>query len=128
MKTMNDYTCHCTEEQTRRAYKLGAPIRKITNIFNVDNGEQFYRDNLLYVCMGDFCCVIPTTQQMIGWLREKGFWIYVKRYWQYNTFYACIEKQGLVRIECTDDFEKPEQAERAAIDAALDYLEKGGKL
>lgn len=128
---MQDYELRCTAEQTRRAYALGAPINDYDGvIYDFDERgcisvegtpvleiEQDEKRDWFY---------IPTTQQMIGWMREQGVWIYVKGYRQYNTFYACLQKQGLTRAEFTDDFEKPEQAELAAIDVALDYLEKKG--
>ena len=64
MKTISDYTIHCTEEQTKRAYKLGAPINKVFealaehSVYIEENGKVFYLE-------------IPTTRQIRRWLDEE---------------------------------------------------------
>lgn len=65
---MNEYTIYCTEEQTKKALELGAPLFRYTSIPNfaevieISNSEYYE---------------IPTGEQMIGWLKEQGIYIIV---------------------------------------------------
>lgn len=96
---MNDYTIYCTEEQTKKALELGAPIK--IECFSTATEDYWHE-------------VIPTTEQMINWLEEQGFYI------RLNTngcnveidFTCILELIGISRKEAT----------LAAIDAALEYL------
>lgn len=121
MKTMNDYTCHCTEEQTRRAYELGAPIEK--NYCETLNQTTSFSVDDMYL-------VIPTTQQMVNWLRDKfGVLVVTKYNSEKKVYFGCIKKFGdFAYIGVTDGYFSYDRAELAAIDAALDYLEKGGMI
>lgn len=58
MKTINDYTIHCTKEQTKLAMELGAPIEL--------KSEVYYPNGAAYPTN-------PTAEQMIGWLETQGF-------------------------------------------------------
>lgn len=127
---MNNYTIPCTAEQTKKALELGAPID--TEAFANDSRPHTTASNPK---RHDFIvnCVIPTTQQMIGWLEEQGFNVVIKaqpfkgcrcsRIWiskiyninspiNYNSYYYIHYKECFSRKE----------AILAAIDAALDYL------
>lgn len=116
---MNRFTIYCTEEQTKRAYKLGAPLE-------IGFGK------------GTICCQkldtegytqrkIPTTEQMIGWLEEQIDEIEVIHIcddygngWCYTIF-----DKGWCNVGFNRNFNSRKEAILAAIDAALDYLEKG---
>lgn len=103
---MNRYTIYCTEEQTKKALELGAPILKspiLEILRNEINVTGFILDNSIYW--------YPTAEQMISWLEEKGFYFHI------NTYGAAVEIDFKTIYE---DHNKPhKEAILAAIDAAL---------
>lgn len=118
---MKDYTIYCTEEQTKKALDLGAPIKQeyigkcITEgLPRVGcNTEEDVKD---YLC--------PTAEQMIGWLEEQDavcgivinyFHGVTLNHW---AFWAKMKDQVFMNEECNSR----KEATLAAIDAALDYL------
>lgn len=117
---MQDYELRCTEEQTIRAYKLGAPIGTTLNAF--ENGVWLAQVDNKYLQS-------ITTQQMINWLREeKGINIEIGHF-HYTYDYSvsiCINKFDRL-IAFHKEYMPYNQAELAAIDAALDYLEQKGE-
>lgn len=99
---MNRYEIRCTQKQAKKALRLGAPIRKAVYMADIENG---------------FMYLIPTAEQMIGFLRSKGFKFYFG------------DDSGYWRVSIDDDSWDGasgfcENKELAAIDAALDYLTK----
>lgn len=69
---MDRYTVYCTEEQTMKALELGAPIK--INSWPPINGEKFMwlsppKDAIAWDNSTN--CLIPTAEQMLGWLREE---------------------------------------------------------
>lgn len=123
---MEQYTIYCTEEQTRRAWLLDAPFKYCC-------GKEL--PDHKYICTTPLLShteviEVPTTQQMIGWLREEyNIQAFVSTL-AGNTASVFV-KNEFTMFNVNDDDEMPkrfdtyEQAELAAIDAALDYLEKG---
>lgn len=115
---MDKYTIYCTEEQTRTALKLGAPIETYKPIV-IDSkaGGSFTTPAIETV----------TAEQMIGWLEEqediKEIFVTIE---YINWHYAIILSSGRV-IECNDSYDSRKEATLAAIDAALDYLIKTKK-
>lgn len=113
---MEKYTIYCTEEQTKKAFELGAPIKTISYDPPVPSptGWVMHKGN---------CCKPPTTEQMIGWMEEQGFAIEIilsdeeEHPWTF-----VINKDEDV---CVYDTRK--EATLAAIDAALDYLNNSKK-
>ena len=106
---MNRYTICCTAEQTKKALELGAPIQ-----YASINDIRLER----YVCIDDECYTIPTTDQMIWWLRSKGIQFHFDdetNYW--NIGDATNDLTPLRRYGYSDN------KELSAIDAALEYLE-----
>lgn len=117
---MKEFTIYCTEEQTRRAYELGARIERhvvfcegCVRIGKTVNNERLYG-------------IAPTAEQMCGWLRERGLHayafpsngntgeIYIGEVDELtNNGFACL---------LSTEAKEPEQALLAAIDLALDYL------
>lgn len=103
---MNRYTIYCTEEQTKKALELGAPIEKRYNRFT------------------DFTeCILdkPTAEQMIMWLEEQEPISDIDVY-KYNNFWY-------YEVWCNEDSplkgrtnQGRKEATLAAIDAALEYL------
>lgn len=121
---MEKYTIYCTEEQTKKALKLGAPI---------DSSSVYYEGFEMIGHNEDYSyklyAIIPTAAQMIGWLEERGFvitltptikddesgytWIAHACYFQDVSIW--IDRKNLSRKE----------AMLAAIDAILNYLIEG---
>lgn len=67
---MNRYKIPCTEEQTKKALELGAPILLLPEEFYTE--EEHFRmeieGNNAYV-------ILPTAEEMIGWLEDQGMFI-----------------------------------------------------
>lgn len=131
---MNRYTIYCTEQQTKKALELGAPIEILPNYTE-------YKGFPLVKCKdgNDRPCIIPTVEQMINWLEEQGVYFEIG-YMQYfhveggkDIFdklaheyrIRIIDKTQLVSKE--SDFTSRQEDTLAAIDAALDYLTNNKK-
>lgn len=128
---MNQYTIYCTQEQTKKALELGAPIHRIPiggrdgskpSYFTKQPDEEGWAECPAYY--------IPTAEQMIGFLRENRLFIEVMM----NDTDAHKHFDGLVFINTTDEVlighepkETYKEATLAAIDAALDYLMENKK-
>lgn len=112
---MNQYTIHCTEEQTKKALELGAQIVILPNYTE-------YRVFPLVKCKdgNERPCVIPTSEQMIGWLETQGLFITIDKSDGGHIFYK-IRKGNKYICEWNSFSSRPE-ATLAAIDAALEYL------
>lgn len=113
---MNKYTIYCTEEQTRKALELGAPI-VITPMLNILRNEMGKAGYILDSSMYWF----PTTEQMIGWLEEKGLQIDADWSWagQITTY---VWDKAEHKHVYTSNANSRQEATLAVIDAALDYL------
>lgn len=108
---MNEYIIYCTEEQTKKALEFGAPIMVTDNLGDLVMANYFTNED------NHVATIIPTAEQMIGFLRSKGIQFHfddVKDYW-----YVVIDNKLL-----STGYDK--NKELAAIDAALDYLIKRG--
>lgn len=120
MRTITDYTIFCTEEQTKKALNLDAPLEigegKGTILCRYKNYHTYKR------------CIIPTAEQMINWLETtliygisisefEGEWIYSIR---------TVSSSSRIHNEYFPSSSRSE-ATLAAIDAALDYLSKNKK-
>lgn len=107
MKAISDYTIFCTEEQTRKALEVGAPIK--ATFLDIPNKFKYQG-----------CDVeIPTAEQMISWLEnlggieeitvcKTGMWIWGKNH---------------ILIDSSSNCSSRKESSLAAIDAALKYLE-----
>lgn len=101
---MKEFTIRCTLEQTKRALALGAPIE--IECFSTTTEDHWYE-------------VVPTTEQMIGWLRSQGFRFKIEELSDtvvayratFGYWYKCGQRNN------------PKGATHAVIDAALKYLE-----
>lgn len=126
MNTISDYSISCTAAQTQKALKLGAQIDTI----GCTRGEiPLLDDYVELVVMDDNTSIIgeiPTAEEMIGWLEEKGIFIEIKRFLGRYTFILFkIYEHGEINfsIRC-QDFPSRKETMLAAIDAALEYLQK----
>lgn len=128
MKTIQDYTIHCTTEQTKKALELGAPIE----IKTIEEAPKDWQGKACFTGMAT-CAKFPTAEQLIGWLEEQG--ISVKA----MCFSWCNENKPTWQVhayQSTTNFwdeiafghsKSCKEATLAAIDAALDYLIKNKK-
>lgn len=114
---MEKYSIFCSEEQTRKAMALGAPIRKKVYPIEILNKCNLFSHH------GQIR-IIPTTEEMIGWLEEQKTITAINiDYYVTGNAWACWIKfkEGTLNKQ---DFSSRKEATLAAIDAALDYLEK----
>lgn len=118
---MNEYTIYCIEKQTKKALKLGAPIREV--FYDVQSPEIAKQYNLLIIDSKLYC--VPTAEQMINWLEEQGVFISIVPDTDENTCANYVETKelSLSNVVCSSR----QEATLAAIDDALEYLmtEKG---
>ena len=121
---MERYTIYCTEEQTKKALKLGAPIErghKGRKYFNIEV-PTFFGEN------HDICYVIfiPTAEQMLEWLEEQKISIDITMASKRTAYYTLskLTDNGMIFItgRSENNYASRKKATLAAIDAALDYL------
>lgn len=127
---MDKYIILCTEEQTRKAYELGAPLNFDYHIDDFQNAIKI--SNKLYA-------EVPTVEEMIGWLEDMGIIIifmptvkydepdyrWVAHVWRFqdDNFQdeiVWIDSENLSNLS-------RKKVTLAAIDAALEYLEKANE-
>lgn len=121
LSIMNRYTIYCTEEQTKKALELGAPINTCGYYYKQQVGCNTISDIDLHI--------IPTAEQMIGWLEEQGLLIEFKRVfgkYAYRLMEAHTNGERNPQIH-EQGFPSRKEATLAAIDSALDYLSKNKK-
>lgn len=120
MKTISEYTIYCTQEQTKKARELGAPIEILPNYTE-------YRVFPLVKCKdgNERPCIIPTTEQMIGWLETQGLFISIDKSDGGHIFYKI--RKGNKYICEWNSFSSRKEATLAAIGAALEYLKEQNK-
>ena len=72
---MEKYTIYCTKEQTTKALELGAPIDYLYS-----TSDYIIAGRILKMKENNRVCHygIPTTEQMLGWLRSQGFRFRIK--------------------------------------------------
>lgn len=119
---MDEYTILCTEAQTKKALKLGAPIE----IKTIEEAPKDWQGKAYFTGMAT-CAKLPTAEQMIGWIESI------------STIQLQIEKQMIgcsvryriwVRDKCVpfsniikmQNYHSRKEATLAAIDATLEYL------
>lgn len=114
---MDQFTIYCTQEQTKKALELGAPIEDIPMFLYGENAAPKYvhKNEWNRECF----CYCPTAEQMIGWLEEKD--ITVKLVKGDIRWYArpCSCKNTDFN---RDGYCSRKEATLAAIDSALDFL------
>lgn len=115
---MQDYTQYCTAEQTHKAYDLNAPLvyypmhdNSIATFDCIEIVNEFGKQ---------FKAAIPTTQQMINWLRNQDYIFRIDDGYE-NTCVTVFKKdENVIFIKALTK----DKAELAAIDAALNHLEQ----
>lgn len=110
MKTISDFSIYCTEEQTRKAILLGAPIEYAIEGSTVVKGRSF-------IDSGEIA-IIPTAEQLVGWLEVQGFYFYI-----FDDFHWTAEViYGNNWYSHEEELDSRKEATMAAINAALEYL------
>ena len=118
---MEQYTIYCTEKQTNKALELGAPI------------EVDFQFNSKTVIINKKAYIVPTAEQMIGWLEGQRLVIIDTimvtdpidglSWYGYKLRFPWIkEKYSEIK------YNSRREATLAAIDAVLEYLSKNNKL
>lgn len=109
---MNEYTTYCNPRQTEEAMRLGAPIERTEILGDIINKKYILENNV--------ATIVPTAEQMIGWLRSKGFRFKIEELSDtivaYRATFGCWYKCG--------QSSNPKGATLAVIDAALDFLKR----
>ena len=130
---MDKYTIYCTEEQTKKALKLGAPIKMILDDGSSSNHIYMYiPTTYIKGFYGTFEYIIPTAEQMICWLEgqneidyieiTKGNYVGYGSTWEYT-----VQTTDYDNSNFRNNFKTRREATWTAIDAALEYLEKNKK-
>lgn len=117
---MNRYTIYCTEAQTKKARELGAPVEVKT----IEEAPKEWQGKAYFTGMAT-CAKLPTAEQMIGWLRTKGFAFNIAEYNDHlndHIFWRVANNQDKEWYKCDENTKDLKEATLAAIDAALEYL------
>lgn len=121
---MDKYIIYCTEEQTRKALELGAPITLFSDSGHVteDTAKKWH------MCVLDSkSYIIPTSEQMIGWLEEQESIKEVSVFsdvTEWNWTFDGYKEDGGYAFASRDSYSNRKEATLASINAALDYLNK----
>lgn len=111
---MNIYSIFCTEEQTKKAIALGAPIEEANSINEPKHWVAI--DNTTYK--------VPSAEQMIGWLEQNPRISDIDIYRSGSTYWSFYVTKFCGIIESKKEYLSRKEATLAAIDAALEYLVK----
>lgn len=120
---MEKYTIYCTELQTKKALKLGAPIILESEYYNPTEND-IKLDNPIpceSYTGGYHYAKCPTSEQMIGWLVEQRLCIDAEWSWYERVTMWVWDNTKKERVY-TSNSNSLKEATLAAIDAALDYL------
>lgn len=114
---MERYKIYCTEEQTRKALELGAPIEYHPMYMYGDNDSpKIVHYKVRNIRVFSYC---PTAEQLFGWLEEQEIHITITRSddgFDVTYSYIINERYG------DSNYTSRKEATLAAIDAALEYL------
>lgn len=108
---MKRYTLFCTDEQTKNALELGAPISSRNSIIVPPRWVEI--NGAVYES--------PTAEQMTMWLEEKEITYFLDvpdKLWDFVLY----DKDSYIRSCEGDGYPSIQEVIIAAIDAALDYL------
>lgn len=135
---MKKYAIYCTPEQTKRALELGAPI-KIEDTRDRYSFVPQYSDSMgcrikkfedAYkncYCDETAAYLIPTAEEMIGWLEKQGDIDCIEVNHAYKWSYDIFNKEYWKIMKHNTIYQSRKEATLAAIDAALEFLDKRNK-
>lgn len=119
---MEQYTIYCTNKQTNKALELGAPI------------EVDFQFNYKTVIINKKAYIVPTAEQMIGWLERQGLviidtFIVTDLIYDHPSWYSYRLRFPWGKEKYNEiKYNSRREATLAAIDAAFDYLSKNNEL
>lgn len=119
---MTEFTIYCTPEQIKRALQVGAPIELQSEYYHPTE-HDLKLDNPIpceSYTYGYHCAKCPTAEQMIGWLRSKGFRFKIEELSDTITAYRVTFGYWYKVGQSSN----PKGATFAVIDAALEYVIK----
>ena len=141
---MKRYEIRCTEEQTKKALELGAPITEFDSEYKLEErmsacgdipafgsfDDYLNKDEYPDICVLEidesrYAYALPTTEQMKGWIEDTGNDIRfevttgIAHTWHYY-IHIGYNKDYLNLFN--SGYSSREEATLAAIDAALEYL------
>lgn len=119
---MDKYQIPCTEEQAQKALELGAPIKHKTRTYYVCLQPSSVLEDEITEETDEL--IIPTTDQMIGWLNDQNIAIDLHTYFTVDNdkiSHYGFTVSDLTRIS-NGNFLTREEATLEAIDVALSYL------
>lgn len=124
---MNRYEIRCTEEQARKAFKLGAHIMTFGygdlgdvegEILKMNRQTVLSRKDDNSIIVGQ----IPTAEQMLGWLEEQGILVSILYGYEISNKWAYdLDSEEYIDYK-SGVYSSREEATNAAINAALEYL------
>lgn len=131
---MDRYTIYCTAEQTRKAMKLGAPIKEAKSRYNartayksIEQGTETYEmyEKKGIAIIGNSISAkalnVPTAEEMIGWLEEQENIVSIDLMGVTKNLWL-PEVNTITGIIVCKDCESHKESVLAAIDAALYYV------
>lgn len=120
---MDKYKIPCTPEQTKKALELGAPIE----VKSIENAPKEWHGKACFTGMAT-CAKIPTTEEMLGWLRENDLYVNIIHISAgYTSWIKTIKKNLYLSKGNTGYVNSFEEATFAGINAALEYLTNNKK-
>lgn len=119
---MNEYTIYCTKMQAMKAFELGADLTPCR-----DAKKNFIITSSRFNSRWDEKYLIPTVEQMLGWLEEQEGIDHIvidrdqvtKHRWE---FYIFEDEKGENSDLYGSCYSSRKEATLAAIDTALEYL------
>ena len=119
---MEQYTIYCTKGQINKALELGAPI------------EVDFQFNSKTAIINHKAYIVPTAEQMIGWLERQGLviidtFIVTDLIYDHLSWYSYRLRFPWGKEKYNEiKYDSRREATLAAIDAAFDYLSKNNEL
>ena len=114
---MEEFSIYCTEELTKRALKLGAPIDERWDYDECSQTTPFEKEIPIEF---HHYIRVPTAEQMKNWLKRVhkiNIHIYEWDFWEYDMSYNGQYYEGMF-------YKTEEEALFAAFNVALDILEE----
>lgn len=113
---MKKYDIYCTIEQTQKAYDLCAPIDVLTAYAEFDGFPTIW-------CTDGFPrpCILPTNEEMCGWMYDNYNLMVSVNEADNGKFYYVLKHNGVEVCEW-NSFDNKNDATKASIDAALEYI------
>lgn len=121
-KTMGLYATYCTEEQTKKALELGAPIEALYTKADYQQTRPTISIKGEFV---DYDYFVPTAEEMIGWLEKQECIaeIHIVRGICYpNWSFDVYDEHYASAVPTYMFYETRKEATLAAIDGALEHL------